>query len=183
MCPGGELHEGAARGCCVAASAREAASRPRSAIRESSSPPPANLHLVSTHVADELRQLLRDRHDLALVVLFGSCAQGKEREGSDIDVAVLPAGELSSVDEAQLEGAIARLTGRDVDLVRLDRTDDVILRREIARGVPLRQGARGAFARFTADAVLEWLEFEPTYRAAQQLYLRRVAKLGRAADR
>ena len=139
-------------------------------------PPPAILVIVKTHVADDLQALLRDRHELALVVLFGSCSQGTEREGSDVDVAVLPAGELSSADEAQLEGAIARLAGREVDLVRLDRTEDIVLRREIARGTPLREGEPGAFARFAADAVLAWLDFAPMYLAAQARYLRKVAQ-------
>ena len=138
---------------------------------------------MKTHLADELRALLRDRRELALVVLFGSCAQGTQGEGSDVDVAVLPVGELSSADEAQLEGSIARLAGREVDFVRLDRTEDIVLRREIARGTPLREGEPGAFARFAADAVLEWLDFEPTYRDAQARYLRKVAQARGAAPR
>ena len=98
------------------------------------------------------------------------------RPDSDLDVAVLPLGAWSAVDEAALVDALERATGRDVDLVRLDRVDDVVLRREVARGLPLREHTPLAFARFAAEAALEWLDFEPVYLEAQARYLRRVAR-------
>jgi uncharacterized protein len=109
---------------------------------------------VDPRVLDELRALLRDRTELGLVVLFGSCARGTEREASDLDVAILPTRDLSSVEEAELEAALERATHREIDLVRLDRTDDIVLRREIARGMPLREGRPGMYARFAASAAL-----------------------------
>jgi len=132
-----------------------------------------------TSLADALRTLLRDRRDLGTVVLFGSCARGAEGARSDIDIAVLPPGDLSAAAEADVEDAVARLTGREVDLVRLDRTEDLVLRREIARGIPLREHSPGAFARFAADAALAWLDLEPTYRDAEARFLRRVARHAR----
>ena len=67
-------------------------------------------------------------------------------------------------------------TGRELDLVRLDRTEDIILRREIAHGVLVGESVPGAFARFRGEALVEWLDFEPVYRRATELYLRRVAE-------
>ncbi len=124
---------------------------------------------------DRLRAALRDLQSAGLVVLFGSCAKGSPRADSELDVAVLPSGPLSAADEADLEDALARASGRAVDLLRLDRTDDVVLRREVARGVLLREERPGSFARFRADAALEWLDLEPVYLDAQARYLRRVA--------
>lgn len=124
---------------------------------------------------DRLRAALPDLQRVGLVVLFGSCAKGSPRADSDLDVAILPSGPLSAADEADLEDALGRAGGRTVDLTRLDRTDDVVLRREIARGLLLHEGQPGVFARFRADAMLEWLDLEPVYLDAQARYLKRVA--------
>jgi hypothetical protein len=91
-------------------------------------------------------------------------------------VAIVPVRAFSATDEADLIEALHRETGREVDLVRLDRVDDVVLRREVARGLPLREAAAGAFARFAAEAVLAWLDLEPIYLAAQARFLQVVAK-------
>ena len=73
----------------------------------------------------------RPREDVALAVVFGSFAKGTSREASDLDLAILPTGAFSLEDEAQLVDAVERATNREVDLVRLDRTEDIVLRREI----------------------------------------------------
>lgn len=119
--------------------------------------------------------MLGARSDLALAVLFGSVARGEARPDSDLDVAILPTGRFSAVDEARLVEALSLASGREVDLVRLDRVEDVVLRREIARGMPLREAERGDFARFAADAMLAWLDLEPIYLDAQARYLAHVA--------
>jgi len=124
---------------------------------------------------DALRSVFAGRDDLGLVVLFGSVGRGGARPDSDLDVAIVPSRPFSAMDEARLIDAVARISGREVDLVRLDRTEDVVLRREIARGTPLHEAAPGTFARFAADAMLAWLDLEPTYLDAQARYLARVA--------
>ena len=122
-----------------------------------------------------LRSVLRERHDLALAVLFGSHAKEKEHPESDLDVAVLPNDAFSAASEAELADALWRATGREVDLIRLDRIDDAVLRKEIASGVPVYETEPGTFARFAAEATLAWLDLEPVYLAAQARFLRRIA--------
>lgn len=118
----------------------------------------------------------RPREDVALAVVFGSFAKGTAREASDLDLAVLPTASLSLENEAQLVDAVERATNREVDLVRLDRTEDIVLRREIGLyGVAVREARPGNFARFRADAQLAWLDFAPTYLEAEARFLRRIA--------
>ena len=131
------------------------------------------------HDIGALRARLAARGDLALAVVFGSVARGEARPESDLDVAIQPAAQFSAVDEARLVEALARATGREVDLVRLDRVEDVVLRREIARGLPIREAVPGEFARFAADAMLVWLDLAPAYLDAQARYLAHVAAGGR----
>jgi len=131
---------------------------------------------VDGELLDTLRGLLGARDEVALAVVFGSVAKGTARPSSDLDLAVLPTAALSLEGEAQLVQAVERATGREVDLVRLDRIEDIVLRREIGlHGVAVREARPGNFARFRAEAQLAWLDLEPTYLDAEARFLRRVA--------
>jgi predicted nucleotidyltransferase len=131
---------------------------------------------VDGELLDTLRKLLAARDEVALAVVFGSVAKGSARPSSDLDLALLPTGAFSLEDEARLVPDLERATGREVDLVRLDRTEDIVLRREIGlHGVAVREARPGNFARFRAEAQLDWLDLEPTYLDAEARFLRRVA--------
>jgi len=110
--------------------------------------------------------------------LFGSQATGTAHAGSDIDVAWLPADpEIPLGAELALQAEMTRVAGRDVDLVRVDRTTTVC-RMEIARHGVLLAGDRQAFARFRAEAIAEFLDYEPAFRAATERFRRRLAAGG-----
>ncbi len=119
---------------------------------------------------------LRAGPALRLAILFGSQASGRVHAESDVDVAIVPVDpELTLADELALQDAIARAAERDVDLVRADRADPIV-RREIARGRPLLEERPGIFARFAADAMLEYLDMEPLLVESRKRYLRRIAR-------
>jgi predicted nucleotidyltransferase len=84
---------------------------------------------------DERIQLaLGERHDIRLAYLFGSCASGTARPGSDLDVAILfdhlPA--PASLD--RLTEDLEAATERRVDLVVLNFAPPLLAREVIARG-------------------------------------------------
>jgi len=119
---------------------------------------------------------VRSMPGVRLAVLFGSFARDRARPDSDVDIAVMLEPSVTSEGELALQEAIAKSTGRDVDLVRLE-SADVILRNRIAReGVLLFEAAPGNFARFQAGAALEYLEMEPLLIDARERFLRRVAR-------
>ncbi len=77
-------------------------------------------------------------HDAA-VWLFGSCARGEPRQHSDIDIAILPRGELPPGFFGELDADIEESTiPYDVDLVDLRHADPALVaevrreRREMA---------------------------------------------------
>ena len=109
-----------------------------------------------------LLQALESWPGVRLAVLFGSTARGESGPGSDIDLGVLfEAGQESA---AALEVALARATGRRLDLVRLD-TAPPLLRFEIARdGSVLLEREPHAWADFRARAMTDWWDWAPTAR-------------------
>jgi predicted nucleotidyltransferase len=107
-----------------------------------------------------------------LAVLFGSAARGSAAPGSDIDVGVLF--EPGQEDATALEVALARATGRRVDLVRLD-VAPPLLRFEIAcDGRLLLERTPYAWVDFRARAMTDWWDWAPT---ARFLHAAAVARL------
>ncbi|MFY9343939.1 MAG: nucleotidyltransferase domain-containing protein [Planctomycetota bacterium] len=112
------------------------------------------------------------------LALFGSQATGTAHAGSDIDVAWLPADtDISLGQELAFQAELTRMAGREVDLVRVDQTS-TLCRMEIARHGILLAGDRSAFARFRAEAIAEFLDYEPAFRAASERFRRRLAAGG-----
>jgi hypothetical protein len=109
-----------------------------------------------------LLEALESWPGVRLAVLFGSAARGQSGPDSDIDVGVLfEAGRESA---AALEVALARATGRRLDLVRLEAAPP-LLRFQIARdGRVLLERTPHAWADFRARAMTDWWDWAPTAR-------------------
>lgn len=82
----------------------------------------------------EAARLLRSHYGAESVVLFGSLAAGRPREGSDVDLAV--AG-LPSARYFDALSTLMTLFGAPVDLVRLEEAPQSLLARVAAEGEAL----------------------------------------------
>lgn len=123
------------------------------------------------HLLRVLEEVLADER-VALAYLFGSGARGMLRPDSDLDVAFVPTRPLSLGEELALQGELARRTGRDVDLVRLDHADPLV-RWQVARdGVLLRSEPSTEAVRFRARAALEHAELAPLLEDASRRFRR-----------
>jgi uncharacterized protein len=125
-----------------------------------------------------LRAVLEDEPRVGFAVLFGSVARGTAHEGSDVDVAYVPApGAIWSLnDELGLEGALAGAAGCEVDLVRFDEADLPLRWRVVRDGVViLARSARDAKRAF-AETALEHADIAPLLERANATYLSRVAR-------
>lgn len=131
---------------------------------------------LSEETIDRLRAALRGGPPLRFAVLFGSAAAGRLRPGSDVDVAIWPVDcDLPLRAELDLQAALARASGREADLVRLDRATTLV-RWEVAHACkPLIEARPGAVARFMADAASEYLDFEPAFQRAAEAFRRALA--------
>jgi uncharacterized protein len=109
-----------------------------------------------------LANALESRTGVRLAILFGSAARGEAGPGSDLDVGVLF--EPGGGDAPGLEVALARATGRRVDVVRLE-TAPPLLRFEVARdGRVLLERTPHAWVDFRARAMTDWWDWAPTAR-------------------
>jgi predicted nucleotidyltransferase len=91
------------------------------------------------------------RCGIDLVVLFGSVARGRQRAGSDLDIAVrFVAGRPGFEAEARVAGELheALRPARELDLVVLNRADPLLLANVAAGGIPLYEASAETWARF-----------------------------------
>ena len=108
------------------------------------------------------------------VYLFGSRAQGKARPDSDLDLAVVPAGDRTDKQRLEMLTALAAAGFDDVDLVFLDGRD-AVLRFHAVRHNKLLYG-RPDFdhGSYFSRALREYFDLEPYLRVHHRAYKERV---------
>jgi predicted nucleotidyltransferase len=110
-------------------------------------------------------ELRRRVPDLIAVYLFGSRARGDARPGSDVDVAVLAARPLGAGTRFAVQEELARLLGRDVDLVDLRAASAVMRVQVLEHGEVLYSDTSGRRAAFEMLALAGYARLNEERRA------------------
>ncbi len=110
-----------------------------------------------------LRTILDSDPRVAFALLFGSRGRGRERDGSDADVAIglVDGATLTAQEIGELVSRLEAATGRPVDLVLLDEATPGLAYRVFRDGRVILDKDRKAFVNRKARAILEYLDFKP----------------------
>jgi uncharacterized protein len=119
-----------------------------------------------------LRRFFAGRPEVRLALLFGSRARGRERPGSDLDVAVA----ARALDRLTLIRDLSEATGLVADVVDLDRAGYFLLEALLRDGVVVHEGERHAAARWRTSAILETETDRPNFERMRDAFLRRTAE-------
>jgi len=88
---------------------------------------------TQTTMLPEVRQQVQEAlPDAIALYRFGSVADGTDRAGSDLDLAVLPRQPLPALQRWRLQEDLAAVLGRDVDLIDL-RSASTVMRAQVLR--------------------------------------------------
>ena len=118
--------------------------------------------IVAVAAVDSVRNVLETIPGVRLAVLFGSTARGRATRASDIDIGVSMLPGMTVPPSVQV--AVERATGRQVGVTHLDDAPP-LLRFEIGRdGIVLIEREPDAWARFRAQAMIDWWDWAPTAR-------------------
>lgn len=121
---------------------------------------------------EQITAVVESFPEVQLAVLFGSCARGVDRAGSDIDLGL----RFDPVEGPRwaIEAALGRAAGRTVDIVILDECPP-LLRFEIARdGLVLCERRPYAWADFKARAMVDWWDWQVFARIMTDACLQRL---------
>lgn len=118
---------------------------------------------------------------MRLAVLFGSAARGRARSDSDVDVGIVPVdADLPLRAELELQAKLERVSGRPVQLVRLDHASTVLGWEAVRYGIPIVASSRAEHVRFVARAAVDHAELAPALARGTALFRRRLIEAGRS---
>jgi len=109
---------------------------------------------------DRLQDLLAQRGDVELAIVYGSVAAGKAGFDSDLDLAIDLGRELSVADKIELISDLAGLIGRPVDLVDLRTVGVPLLGQILAHGKRL-LGSNTRYAELVSRNLFDTADFLP----------------------
>ena len=78
---------------------------------------PSSFHPPQNAKMQDLTPIFRKRKNIAAVYIFGSTATGRDRRGSDIDLAIIVKKAIAHRERLKLEADLSSLLRQDVDLV------------------------------------------------------------------
>ena len=118
----------------------------------------------------------KSKDEISALYVFGSAAHGKETAESDIDIAVLINDRKKGVKTYEslaktYYAASPRLSSRPVDIVILNTASPFLKHRIIKTGKVLLDRNRKLRVRFTANAIIEYLDYKPI----EDIFLKAVA--------
>lgn len=112
---------------------------------------------------EALRGVLESDARVAYALVFGSRAHGAGRPGSDVDVALglRPGVRMEALDLGGLSSCLESAAGHPVDLVILDEAPPPLAYRVFRDGREVVVRDRPALVARKAQAILEYLDFQP----------------------
>ena len=128
---------------------------------------------MTTKQMQELNTIAK-KHELKLIVLYGSCARGSAHEGSDIDIAISRKTPIDFKTYTDLHADLGEALGSpdmDIDLVTLEGKDPLFLY-HIARNSQLLVGDLTEYNEFRAAAFKGYFDSRDLFRLEAKLVAR-----------
>jgi predicted nucleotidyltransferase len=108
----------------------------------------------------QLRKVLARFPSLVLAVLFGSVAQGRQTNASDLDIAVAAKKALTAAEKFAIIEALAESTGRPIDLIDLKVAAEPLLGQIVRHGRRL-IGSDSEYGCLISHHLFEQADFMP----------------------
>ena len=112
-------------------------------------------------VIDALKSALEAIPQVQLALLFGSFAQGKSSQGSDIDLGIAYKEKMSLDERIDLAQGLSRILKREVDVVDLRTADGVLLQQVLNHRKTLVRRDQVLLGNLISKRVVEESDFMP----------------------
>ena len=112
-------------------------------------------------IAQKIASTLAQHEEIRLAFVFGSAARGALRPDSDVDVAVLADGQLSTEARLALMAELSLALGREIDLVDLHTAWGLILKQILTTGILALKRPGTAHAALIKRMLFDQADMEP----------------------
>ena len=133
--------------------------------------PPARFAGVSARRAGAQKlkiAKLAKKFELKLIIIFGSFANGKNREHSDLDIAVLGLKEVSFNEQISLVNELSKILNKNIDLTVLNKANPLLLF-EASKNSILLYGSGKEFLKFKLNAFKAYHDYTPYFAMEKNL--------------
>ncbi len=103
----------------------------------------------------QLLNFFRDKDDFPLIILFGSYADGRQTETSDVDVAFYVEKPLSVDERLELQDELQAVLSRTVDLIDLRDAHGALLQEVLVRGLRIKNEHPAVYERLLGRMLRE----------------------------
>ena len=128
--------------------------------------------MMRTALETALREILGNRPEVRLVLLFGSRSQGRATEESDVDLAV----EGDHPDTFRLARELSLSLGKEVDVVDLARAGYPLVKTVLRDGEVVYQNRPGTAAQWRSRTIAQLETDRPWFERMRNAYLKRLAE-------
>ena len=127
---------------------------------------------LSKEVLDRIADRLARETSVAAAYVLGSSVEGRVREDSDVDIAVLPVRghALTPKQRLGLAADLGELAGREADVGLLSTANLVYAKEAVSRGRTIFERDRAASSRFAALVLSMYADLQETRREVLHAY-------------
>ena len=111
---------------------------------------------------------IAEKYGLKLVMFFGSFASGKNRQDSDLDVAVLGSKEVSFQEQIDIINKFSEIFSENVDLSVLNNGNPLLLF-EVSKNAKLLYGSDEEFMKFKLQAFRQYNDYAQYFEMEKRL--------------
>lgn len=110
-------------------------------------------------IIEELKHFLENDPNVVFAVIFGSYATGKHKRDSDIDIGIYFAEPPEGLDLLDLIHRLSELTGRDADVVVLNKASAFLRHQTMKSRIALIIKDRTIYRRFREKTISDYDEY------------------------
>jgi len=126
--------------------------------------------MLEGHDLEKIRSLAVGRQDVVALYLFGSEATGRNRKGSDVDLAVMVSGRLGGFERVEVETKLSNLLGRDVELVVFNEATPLLQHQILKYGTLIYESNPVERVRREVTARCDYFDSQSMYKEVRSLH-------------
>lgn len=123
--------------------------------------------VISADALKKIKKFAGANEPIVAAYVFGSCATGRERPVSDVDIAIMIRGSIDTFERVRMETELSNLLGKDADLVIFGSASPLLRHQILKYGHLVFEANRRERIRQETTARWEYLDSLTLYRVVR----------------